>query len=83
MTTTTHVTPELLKRFANGRLSQGGSVIVLCHLAQCDYCLQAANVFWMSEPENMAAALTSDAALRLKNNIMRRVRRLKGISPNP
>ncbi len=77
MAATIHLASKLLKQFANGHLSADGSEIVLRHLAQCDYCLERANAFWIAEPENMAAVLSSDSAQRLESDILARVRRFK------
>lgn len=80
MAATIHLALELLKQFVNGRLSKDGSEIVLRHLAQCDYCLERANEFWMADPDNIAAFQSADAALRLESSIMERVRKFKAES---
>lgn len=77
MAITNHIAPELLRHFANGRLSTAGSEIVLRHLAMCDFCLGLANAFWQAEPENRAAIFPSVVRLRLKQVVNQEIQRLK------
>ncbi|MCB9419037.1 MAG: hypothetical protein H6667_04500 [Ardenticatenaceae bacterium] len=77
MAITNHIAPELLRHFANGRLSAAGSELVLRHLAVCDFCLELANAFWLAEPENRAAAFPADVGRRLEQVVLQEIRRMK------
>lgn len=77
MAITNHIAPELLRHFANGRLSAAGTELVLRHLAACDFCLELANAFWLAEPENRAAAFPPEVGQRLERMVLQEIQRLK------
>ena len=68
MAATTHIAPDTLKHFANGRLSLAECELILDHLAQCDRCLEKMDVLWSTRPENAAATLPPDVARRLERH---------------
>lgn len=77
MAITNHIAPELLRHFANGRLSAAGSELVLRHLAVCDFCLELANAFWLAEPENRMAAFPPEVGPRLGQVVKLEIQRMK------
>lgn len=77
MATINHIAPELLRHFANGRLSMAGSDLVLRHLAVCEYCLELANAFWLAEPENRSAAFPAASGKRLERQVLQEIQRIK------
>lgn len=72
-----HIAPELLRHFGNGRLSMAGTELVLRHLAVCDVCLERANVFWLTEPENGAAAFPKEISQHLVKAVLAEIERSK------
>lgn len=80
MAITNHIAPELLRHFANGRLSMAGSELVLRHLAVCDFCLGLAHAFWLVEPENRAAAFPVGVGARLERVVLQEIQRMKKAS---
>jgi hypothetical protein len=77
MTISNHIAPELLRHFANGRMSAVGTELILRHLAVCDYCLELANAFWLAEPENRAAAFPKEMEGRLEVMVLQRIQHIK------
>ena len=79
MALTNHIAPELLRHFANGRLSTAGSELVLYHLTACDFCLELTHAFWLADPENHAAAFPARVGPRLERFVQKEIQRMKRV----
>ncbi len=77
MEVTNHMPPELLKRFAYGRLPRSEVALVLRHLAECDHCLEITNAFWLSLPRNSEVAIPPDVAKRLQQGIIEKIQKAR------
>ena len=80
MAITNHIAPELLRHFAKGRLSAAGTELVLRHLAVCDFCLELANIFWLTELENRAETFPPEARLRQEWIVLQEIQHMKKTS---